>query len=295
VFGTSDHAFVVCNGVFVAGNPTHKRVNIGNESPTAIAATNDTVVLALDDTRRSAVYRTHQEKYLLLETTAGKHQKDIIHIGVSDRVFMSCSEDTEFKVWSLSAGAPNPDNAGKAVELATINTNQMVNNMAALSPDGRFVAVGAFTSDVRVWEVVYSKSNAFEKVTKIIELKGHKRGVNWLSFSSDSKRIATASKDGSWRLWRIDVRWHIGEDPVCELSVQTAHNNVDHIAINPKKDILATLAEQTLQTWDSKTGKLIEEIPNAIHAGNRVVGFEWAPNGDYLCITTTTGCVVWKF
>ena len=34
-----------------------------------------------------------------------------------------------------------------------------------------------------------------------------------LDFSPDSKRAVTASKDGTWCIWNIDVRYKMDEDP----------------------------------------------------------------------------------
>ncbi|GMN64248.1 hypothetical protein TIFTF001_033337 [Ficus carica] len=38
--------------------------------------------------------------------------------------------------------------------------------MAAISPDGRCIAAAAFTADVKVWEIVYSKDGSFKEVSK---------------------------------------------------------------------------------------------------------------------------------
>lgn len=35
-------------------------------------------------------------------------------------------------------------------EVGHVDTNQLKNNMAAISPDGRFIAAAAFTGDVKV-------------------------------------------------------------------------------------------------------------------------------------------------
>lgn len=43
-------------------------------------------------------------------------------------------------------------------------------------------------------------------------LSGHRSGVLEFAFSLDSRRAATVSKDGTWRLFDIDVRWELKED-----------------------------------------------------------------------------------
>ncbi len=49
------------------------------------------------------------------------------------------------------------------------------------------ITVG-FTSDVKLWEVVFNKSGEFTEVTRAMELSGHRASVLSMSFSSDSKR-----------------------------------------------------------------------------------------------------------
>ena len=51
------------------------------------------------------------------------------------------------------------------------------------------VIIVGFTPDVKVWEVCFDKSGAFQEVKRAFELKGHTAGVYCFSFSSDSRRF----------------------------------------------------------------------------------------------------------
>jgi WD40 repeat protein len=53
----------------------------------------------------------------------------------------SCTEGTDIKLWAADSG--------KCIGM--VDTNQLKNTMAALSPNGRFLAAAAFTADVKVW------------------------------------------------------------------------------------------------------------------------------------------------
>ena len=53
------------------------------------------------------------------------------------------SAATDIKVWHGKSGK----------ELGTVDTNQLKNNMADISPNGRFIAAAAFTADVKVSSV----------------------------------------------------------------------------------------------------------------------------------------------
>lgn len=54
----------------------------------------------------------------------------------------------------------------------------------------------------------------FQEVAKVnLNLKAHSKQVACLAFSTDSMKAVTASKDGTWAVWNLDVRYHLNEDP----------------------------------------------------------------------------------
>ena len=71
-----------------------------------------------------------------------------------------------------------------------VNTNQMVNYMAKMSPDGRFFSAAAFTADVKIWELQWGKAeNDPVKVAKVMNLQVRRaRGVRgqWRSVAAGS-------------------------------------------------------------------------------------------------------------
>lgn len=103
--------------------------------------------------------------------------------------------------------------AGKI--LASIETNGLKNHGAAMSGDGRFVAAATFTADVKVHEIKRDRSTAFTGAPKVFDLKGHSSQVTALAFSPDGTRAVTSSKDGTWRVWKLDVRYSLNEDAKC--------------------------------------------------------------------------------
>ncbi|GMP61807.1 hypothetical protein CsSME_00024126 [Camellia sinensis var. sinensis] len=85
-------------------------------------------------------------------------------------IIASCSEGTDIILCHGKTGKI----------LGNVDTNQLKNNMATISPNGRFLAAAAFTADVKVWEIVYSKDGSVKEVSKAMQLKGHK--VIYFSF-----------------------------------------------------------------------------------------------------------------
>ena len=58
--------------------------------------------------------------------------------------------------------------------LGHMDTGGLNNYMATISPDGRWVAAGTFTSDVKVYEVAFDRLGAFTGIKLAMALKGHK-------------------------------------------------------------------------------------------------------------------------
>ncbi len=85
----------------------------------------------------------------------------------------------------------------------------MKNSYASVSPCGRFFGACGFTADVKIWEVCFEKNGDFHEIRRAFELKGHSAGVYNFSFNSDSTRMASVSKDGTWRLWNTNSKLNL--------------------------------------------------------------------------------------
>ncbi|CAM0878193.1 unnamed protein product [Alopecurus aequalis] len=192
--------------------------------------------------------------------------------GDGSTIVISCSEATDIKIWHGKSGK----------ELGTVDTNQLKNNMADISPNGRFIAAAAFTADVKVWEIVYSKDSSVKEVDRVMQLKGHKSAVTSLCFTPDSEKIITASKDGTIRVWNINVRYQLDEDPktlkVFAIPLHDAKGSAclyNHMGISPDGKILAVTSGSTLQWLCAETGAVLDTAEKA-HEGD-IACIAWAP------------------
>lgn len=145
-----------------------------------------------------------------------------------------------------------------------------------------------------------------------MDLKGHKRGVNSISFSPDATRVATASQDGTWRMWRIDVRYELQEDPKMLYSVENPINstcvepitliNLDElicisltvftlsttqyrlpftvVAISPDGATVAAATANHVLFWKAADGTLLGKVENA-HS-KAVSSLSWSRGSDLL-------------
>lgn len=181
-------------------------------------------------------------------------------------VAVSCSTKKDVKVLSMQGN-----------ELATLEPASFANYDLALSNDGRFVAVATFTSEVKIWELRYNKDNVgFKGAAKVMDLKGHKSQVCCVAFSHDSKKVVTASKDGTLRVWNIDVRFALEEDPKTLKVVAIPLPNgkcYERLAFGPNGMIAASY-EGHIHFIRSSNGELAASVE--AH-DSTITAMRWAP------------------
>ncbi|XP_052801021.1 transducin beta-like protein 2 [Mya arenaria] len=193
-----------------------------------------------------------------------KHKAEIINIGIasSGRFIMSISSDTAMIVWSI-----------KGDVLSEINTNHMNNYYGAVSPCGRFVASSGFTPDVKVWEVCFTKTGDFQEVRRAFELKGHSAGIHSFSFNSDSTRMASASKDGTWKYWDTNIRYDMNQDPYLLFTGKLQWPGLCIISLSPDGRTLAMAQNSGLHICNS-SGQDEEIIENVHSEISSQIGFD---------------------
>jgi WD40 repeat protein len=141
----------------------------------------------------------------------------------------------------------------------------------ALSADGRWLAAAdGGTSDMFVWDLMRQTTGA---VTPI-RFSGHSLLVDRLTFSKDGRFLASASRDGTGRVWDIET----GQERVTFFDHAGA---VRAIAFAPDQRSIATCAEDgTIHVWDPQTGIELLELPE--NAPGRVLDLAFSHRSDRL-------------
>jgi WD40 repeat protein len=113
----------------------------------------------------------------------------------------------------------------------------------AFSPDGRYLATGARQDrEVKIWDASTGKLRR--------TLKGHIDGITGFAFSPDSKRLGSASVDGTVWLWDLDS----GKE------VLTFREHEQSLAINglafgaDGQHVTSVSVDGVVKVWEAATG-----------------------------------------
>jgi len=181
------------------------------------------------------------------------HETDIVGLGIAStgRFIITCSDKTDLIVWDL-----------KGEVLARLDTYHNLTYCAKVSPCGRFVATSGFTPDVKVWAVKFNRSGEFEKVSRAFDLTGHSSGVYGFAFNSDSSRMATVSKDGTWKVYDTNIEYEKGQDPSIIISGKYMGdpNHRSIVALSPDGRVVAIAHDKSVRFYSVLTGESEGEL-----------------------------------
>lgn len=164
----------------------------------------------------------------------------------SGRYIMTASSTTDLVLYDL-----------KGEVIQKLDSCLMQTYCAGISPNAKFVAASGFTPDVKVWEVKATKSGEIDKIKRAFELTGHRSGIWGFAFNADSSRMATLSKDKTWRLYNIEVEFDRGQDPILISSgphpfdpEATEFTHV-RVALSPDAKTLAASCDRDIFLFDT--------------------------------------------
>lgn len=195
---------------------------------------------------------------LMLDT--GGHMARVISLAVTPdgKYLVSGSNDKTVRVWDVETGKTARIIRGESAsgDWGTIYT-------MALSPDGRWLAVGGYLSaaDRAVASAVRLYDFASGKMETLF--KGHDNVVYAVAFSPDSKRLISGSGDKTAIVWDLATR-----QQALRLSGHT--KTIKAVAFTRDGDRVVTGSEdETLRLWSLADGKLISGMTEHKQAAQR--------------------------
>ncbi|MFH2005381.1 MAG: protein kinase [bacterium] len=117
----------------------------------------------------------------------------------------------------------------------------------AFSPTGRHLAAGTWNGSVWLWDLRGGTG---------FKLTGHSERVMDLDFSADGKRLATASRDRTVRIWNVGAR-------TVERVLREHHDMVLGVRFHPDGRRLASAAsvsDRAVRLWDISNGRLLKTL-----------------------------------
>jgi WD40 repeat protein len=174
---------------------------------------------------------------------------------------ISVSTDKTVRIWDVAGGEclkvlRPPIGTGSAGKL----------NAAALSPDGRWLAVGGLGA----------KTNAIYCIgldgAELEVAPGHSDAIQQLAFAPDSRQFVSAGADGTIALWSV-------MDTSQRLREFRGHSGaVLSVAFSPSgKQLVSGGADKTVRIWDVTTKQQLSLMPG--HQ-NTVATVAWSPSGN---------------
>jgi WD40 repeat protein/transcriptional regulator with XRE-family HTH domain len=138
-----------------------------------------------------------------------------------------------------------------------------------ISPDGKYLAVGGFSGQIRLWRIADR--------TSVATFKGHSRKTWALAFNPDSTLLASGGYDGCVKLWKVEgeERMHEHNEPLRTL--QGHEKWLRSLAFSPDGTQLVTGGDdQTVRVWDVQEGKCL----NVLHGHTAVIwSVAFSPDG----------------
>ncbi|XP_075507936.1 uncharacterized protein LOC142544784 [Primulina tabacum] len=151
-------------------------------------------------------------------------------------------------------------------------------SIVKFSPDGLLLAVGS-NGNPRTFDISPPKLTFLRKFT------GHAGRVTDLSFSSDSRFLATCSEDTTIHLWDVSTG-----SLVRKLS---GHNGlVSCVNFNRESNMIASGSfDETVRIWNVDSGACVTVIP--VFSGH-ITGVDFDPSGSMIAACSLDGvCRIW--
>lgn len=180
---------------------------------------------------------------------------------------ISISHDKTIRIWDSGSGELKKTLRGQIGD-----GSQGKIYSAALSPNGRLLAVGGFFSYGTNREYGAVRIIDLKRNKMIAKLTGHTDVVFTVAFSKDGKYIASGSGDKTVKVWDVRRKRLVA-------TLKGHKNSIYEVAFAPNgSQLVSGSYDKTVKIWNWKNLQVIKTLTR--HQ-NRVQVVAYAPNGKY--------------
>ena len=136
-----------------------------------------------------------------------------------------------------------------------------------------------------------------EHVTRVLgeSRMRHADRVNSLSYSPDGRFVASASRDGTVKVWDLgngrEVSTYRGHVDQPDDPTKAASNvlGVTDVAFHPKEKVIASASGNQVHMWDPATGKTVKTLVNLGKTDKPIKSLAFSPDGKLLAVGADDG------
>jgi WD40 repeat protein len=197
----------------------------------------------------------------------GIHKDEIKKVKIYPKFLVSVGgeRDTNIKVWDFDGNC-----------LHTLNTDLVNHYYVNFGVSEKFIFFGTWSPDGRAYEISVEKgktAGTFKSLQKVMTFGGHRKGIRTFMVNNLETLAATVSEDQTIRVWDINVKYEMHQDPKCIKTIETKNkeifpnNEITAIAIYTReadsKTILALGGGNNIVIASLDQLKIIERIDGA--------------------------------
>ena len=174
--------------------------------------------------------------------------------------------------------------------------DELVKRAEAAVAGGNFKAALRNLRDAR-WQLPYLPPGLPAHVTRVLgeSRMRHADRVNSLAYSPDNAAVASASRDGTVKVWDLgngrEITTYRGHVDQPDDPTKGGSNvlGVTDVSFHPKEKVIASASGNQVHTWDPATGKTIKTVVNLGKTDKPIKSIAYSPDGKLLAVGADDG------
>jgi len=180
---------------------------------------------------------------------------------------------------------------GKFPVEAFAKADELIKRAEEAAKAENFKAAVRYIRDAR-WQIPYLPPGLPPHITRVLgeSRMRHADRVNALSYSSDGHTVASASRDGTAKVWDLsngrEISTYRGHLEQTDDPTKGGSNvlGVTDIAFHPKDKVVASSCGNQIHLWDPATGKHIKILLNLGKTDKPIKAIAYSPDGKLIAV-----------